>query len=275
MVTSSALTSYVAQLPANGVFSIWVGPLDGPATFAVHDDLQHYAASMMKLPVTVAGYRRADAGTLDLDSPVEVRNDFTSADGVSRFSLSPADDSDRETWQRMGTPVALRWLAHRSIVVSGNLATNLVLDAVGLPAVAEALTVLGTTGTVVARGIEDAPARDIGLQNMVTAADMASSLREVAAHRAATADSCERILDTLAAQQINDSISRGLPPGTKLAHKTGWVEGVAHDAGIVYPDDCPPYIVSVCTTSTLSDEEAREIIAGVAAASWADRKEAG
>ncbi len=271
-MTTPALTSFVAGLPANGTFSLWVGPVDGGPALAHDADRQHYAASTMKVPVVVAAYRRADDESLDLDTLVDVHDTFASTVGARPFSMIRSEDSDAETWQRMGTRVALRWLANRAIVASGNLATNLLLERVGLPAVADALKVLDTQQTVVARGIDDSPARDAGLENLVTAADLARMLSAVAEHRAATPDACEEILATLAAQQINDSIPPGLPPGTKVAHKSGWVDGVAHDAGIVYPGDAPPYILSVCTTSSLPEQRARDLIAGAAAASWADRR---
>lgn len=271
-MATPALTSYVETLPGDQQVSLWVGRLGAGPTVAHDADARHYAASTMKVAVVVAAYRRADAGTLDLDAQVEVHDTFRSAAGGSLFTVAPSEDSDTQTWQRLGARVALRWLANRAIVVSGNLATNLLLDEVGLPAVAEALAVMGTQQTVVTRGIEDAPAREAGMQNLVTASDLARMFDELAVSRAASPASCDEVLATLAAQQINNCIPRGLPPGTRVAHKTGWVEGVLHDAGIVYPGDGPPYILSVCTTSTLSEQQAQELIAAAAAASWADRQ---
>ena len=153
-------------------------------------DQLHYAASTMKLALVIAAYRRSDAGTLDLGSQVEVHSDFDSVVPGARFEMDRSEDSDEEPWRRMGTPVSLRWLASRAIVRSSNLATNLLLEAVGLDAVADALRVIGAGNSVVARGIEDSPAREAGLQNLVTAEDLAVTLRELAAHRVASPESC-------------------------------------------------------------------------------------
>jgi beta-lactamase class A len=272
-VPTPALTSYVDGLPHDGTFSLWAGPIEGPAALSHQADHQHYAASTMKVALVISAYRRADAGTLDLDSQVNVHSEFDSVAPGARFEMDRSEDSDEETWRRMDTPVSLRWLANRAIVRSGNLATNLLLEAVGLPAVAETLDVIGATDSVVARGIEDAPARETGRQNLVTAADLALTLRELAGVRVASAQSCQEILATLAAQQINDAIPRGLPLGTKVAHKSGWVTGISHDAGIVYPDDSPPYVLVMCTTSELAEDESLALIARAAAASWQDRQE--
>lgn len=268
-----ALTSAVASLPEHGLFSVWAGPLDGPASFEHNAAAQHYAASTMKLALVIAAYRQAERDRLDLDSTVVVHSDFDSVVAGARFEMDRSDDSDEQPWRRLGTPVALRWLANHAIVRSSNLATNLLLEQVGLDPVAETLAEIGTAGSIVARGIEDAPAREAGHHNLVTAADLARTLQALTAERIASPQSCREILDTLAAQQINDAIPQGLPVGTKVAHKSGWVTGVSHDAGIVYRGDCAPYVLVVCTTSTVSEDESLRLIADIAAASWADREQ--
>jgi beta-lactamase class A len=264
------LEHFVQGLPTAGSFSIWAGPVDGPSWVAYRDREPHYAASTMKLALVIAAYRAAEAGVLDLDEPVAVHNSFRSGAGGGAFSLDQTEDSDPEPWARRGQQVALRWLAYRSIVLSSNLATNLLLDAVGTAAVAETLDAVGATDSVVSRKIEDSAAREAGLQNIVTARDLALTLQALVAGTAATRESCDEILSVLAAQQINDAIPVGLPAGTRVAHKSGWVEGISHDAGIVYPDDAPPFVVVVCTTSTLDENTGLELIAAGARAAWSD-----
>jgi beta-lactamase class A len=265
------LEQFVRELPAEGSFSLWAGAVDGPSWVTHRDCEPHYAASTMKLAVVLAAYRAAETGALDLEASVPVHNSFVSAAGGGAFSLDRAEDSDPEPWDRLGQPVALRWLAYRSIVRSSNLATNLLLDAVGTAAVADALTHVGATDSVVARGIEDADAREAGLQNVVTARDLALTLRALVSGTAAAHESCDEIVSVLAAQQINDAIPAGLPASTRVAHKSGWVEGISHDAGIVYPDDTAPFVVVVCTTSTLDENTGLELIASAARAAWSDR----
>jgi beta-lactamase class A len=265
------MASYVESLPRDGHISLWLGPLTGEPTVTLDADRQHYAASTMKLALVIAAHRSHDEGALDLDARVVVHSEFGSAVSGAGFAMDRGEDSDEEPWRRLGTKVSLRWLAHRAIVRSSNLATNLLLEAVGLTAVSDALAAIRATSSVVARGIEDEPAREAGKHNLVTAADLALTLSELAAHRTCAAHSAEQILATLAAQQINDAIPAGLPPGTKVAHKSGWVDGVSHDAGIVYPDDSPPYVLVVCTTSALSESDALTLIAAAARASWQDR----
>jgi beta-lactamase class A len=179
----------------------------------------------------------------------------------------------------MGQQVALRWLAYRSIVRSGNLSTNLLLDAVGVDPVQELLAHLGCERTAFVRGIEDCAARDAGLQNLATAADLARLLQALwadAADSAAdapgalTQQSAQEVLDVLAAQQITDALPRRLPAGTRIAHKSGWVDGVDHDAGIVFHPGAGPYVFAMCTTSALPRAAAAEVVATAARAAWDD-----
>ncbi len=271
-VTASALEDFVADLPDRGSFSLWAGPLTGPPVVAHHVDAGHYAASTMKLALVIAAYRESDAARLDLDATMPIHNDFASVVGGKRFAMDVSEDSDPEPWRRIGSSVALRWLCYRAIVKSSNLATNLVLDATGISAVTEVLTVVGATNSIVSRGIEDGAARDTGLQNIVTAGDLARTLQALHAKTVASPESCQEILSVLAAQQINDAIPARLPYGTKVAHKSGWVDGISHDAGIVYSADSDPFVFVMCTTSDLDEQAGLDLIARGAAAAWQDRK---
>lgn len=267
-----ALHDFVAQLPVEGVFSIWVAPMHAEPE-AVHEERrQHYAASTMKLALVLAAYRLADAGELDLDQSVLVRDEFASATGAGTFSMDHGDDSDPEPWRRRGSEVALRWLCYRAIVRSSNLATNLVLANVGFDAVTQALASVGATKSVVSRGIEDAPARAAGHENLVTAADLGRTLQALAAGRAASPPACREILAILGAQQINDAIPARLPAGTRVQHKSGWVDGVSHDAGIIHGPDADPFVFVMCTTSNLEEQSGFDLIAAGAAAAYADRR---
>ncbi len=269
------LSSYVDVLPRKGCFSLWYGPIEGPAWVVHEPDEAHYAASTIKLALVIAAYREHEAGRIDLDSTVRVHNSFESRADGSRFAIDRDEDSDPVLWRRLGADVALRWLCLRAIVRSSNLATNLVLDAVGVPAVASTFVAVGATGSVMSRGIEDVAAREAGLHNLVTAADLARTLQALHAETVASPVACREVLAILGAQQINDAIPVGLPPGTRVAHKSGWVDGISHDAGVVCPSPeqgGDPFVFVMCTTSDLDEQAGLDLIAAGAAAAWADRR---
>jgi beta-lactamase class A len=262
---------------APGAVSVWIGRPGEPARHTRLPDRLHGAASTTKVAVLAAVYRAAEAGGLDLDAPIPVVNDFASALGDgSRYRNAPGYDDEGEVWTRLGGTAPARWLARRMIVRSSNLATNLLLARVGLPAVAEVWRLAGAAHSVTARGIEDYAARDAGQDNLVTAADLAALLGALHLGTVAGPAACAEMLDVLAAQEWRQDLAAGLPAGVRVAHKNGWMTGVRHSAGLVYPPDAPPYVIAVCTTAcgALSDhydERACGLIARVSAAAWAER----
>lgn len=212
----------------------------------------HYAASTMKLPVLVAAYRQRDRGQLDLDAEVRVHNDFASL-GSGRFALDPADDSDPQVWDRLGGTAPLGWLCRRMIVRSSNLATDLVLEQVGFDPVAEAIVACRADGVQVGRMIGDFGAQGDGHSNRVTAAGLAATLWSLERGTAAAPDTCAELLDVLAANGVDTDVRPGLPPGTWVAHKNGWVSDAVHDAALVRPDDAPPFTLVVLTSGAWAD----------------------
>jgi beta-lactamase class A len=257
---------------ASGTVSVWCGGIDGTASHTRHPDAPHYAASTMKLPLMVAAYRLHERGELDLDRPVPVHNRFASAMDRSPFSLHHDDDQDDETWAQVGGRASLRRLVRQAVVRSGNLATNLVLEQVGTAEVASVLRDAGCSRTTtLPRGIEDAAARRAGLDNVVTAADLARVMCGLAARTLAGEAACREMESVLAAQEHRDKIPAGLPGSAYVANKTGWVQGVAHDVALVRPEDAEPYVLAVCTTSDLSDGEASRLIASISTTMWQER----
>ncbi|MDG4831950.1 class A beta-lactamase-related serine hydrolase [Solwaraspora sp. WMMD1047] len=284
-----------AELAAvDGTVSAYVGRPGTPPAYTRSPDRTHYAASTMKVAVLAALHRAAETGTLDLAAAVPVVNEFDSAaPGAARFGCEREFDGDEAVWLRLGDTAPLDWLADRMITRSSNLATNLVLAEVGLPAVGRAWAAAGARHSGTARGIDDSAARRSGLENLVTAADLAGLFAAIATHRVAGAASCAAMLDILTRQQRREDLAAGLPPGTRIAHKNGWVRWVRHGAGLVLPEDAPPYTIAVCVSrrppgagptgppedparervaARQWDAAARALIARVSATAWQARR---
>ena len=235
---------------------------------------QHYSASTMKLPLVLAAYRLRDRGALDLDSTVTVHNSFTSRTGEP-YGIDRDEDSDPEVWAVFGTEVPVRWLCRRSIIRSSNLATNLVAEAVGFDAVAEVVTDCDATGVAVVRGIEDYAAQRAGLSNLVTVSGLNKILLALAAGTAARPDTCAEVLGILADNEVDTDIRPGLPAGTWVAHKNGWVSDGVLDAALVRPaggaDPAGQFVLSVAITGDWPNERAHKLIQRLAAAVWERR----
>ncbi|HEY3531147.1 MAG TPA: serine hydrolase [Nocardioides sp.] len=238
---------------------------------SVEPDARHYSASIMKLPILVAAYRLVERGRLDLDRPVVVHNDFASQSAGHRFSLDPAEDSDPDTWAALGSEVTLRVLVHRMVTVSGNLATDLVLDEVGTDEVAAVLAAAGCSErTAIVRGIEDYPARDAGIDNMITADDMARLMVALAEGRLAGSEASEACEQVLQAQEYRSGIPAGLPDGLVIGNKTGWITNVNHDVALVRAPGLSPVGLAVLVSAPGTEEEREAGIARIAAAAWAE-----
>lgn len=235
----------------------------GPRILINADSLVH-AASTMKVPVMIALAQAADRGTLRLDDAAPLTNRFTSIVDGSPYTLSRTDDSDDAVYARVGERVPIRWLATRMITHSSNLATNTLLTVVRADSVTALTRMLGTTRMLVRRGVEDTPAFNAGLNNVTTASDLAALLVAIATDRAASPEGCAWMRDVLFAQVYNSAIPAGLPPGTRVAHKTGDITRVEHDAAIVYPARGSPYVLVVLTSGIDRQVDARALIADIA-----------
>ena len=251
--------------------SVWLGDLDGRPRYE-HDALApHYAASTMKLPLVIAAFRRVVRGELDLDAAVSVTGRFASVLDGSPFDLDESDDQDPSTWSAVGGTRTLRELAEQAITHSSNIATNLLVDVVGLEEVDDVLRIVGCSPTtVVGRGIEDALAREAGITNTVTAADLGLLMAAVGRREPALGgDAVLTPVEEMLARQLHlDQVPAGLPPGTPTASKSGWIPGVSHDVALVRPDGEEPFVLAVCTTIDLDETEAASFVAGVARDVW-------
>ena len=210
---------------------------DPVSTFfvAVNPDLRFHAASTMKLPVLLELGRRIDAGELRWTDSIPVKNSFASIVDGSPFSLDPRGDGDTTVYGSLGSPLPLRQLAHRMIVRSSNLATNLLIERLDATRVTRTIRRLGADSMLVLRGVEDGKAYDQGLNNTTTARDLGTLLLALAGGRALRKETTAELLGMLEAQEYNDGIPAGLPPATRVAHKTGWITATWHDAALVFP----------------------------------------
>jgi beta-lactamase class A len=234
----------------------------GDTLFANADDSFH-AASTMKVPVMIELFRRIDAGALSLDQGILLVNQFGSIVDNSPFSLDAGDDSDSSAYAAIGRRVPVRELIDRMITRSSNLATNALIELVGADHANATAHELGAKNIRVLRGVEDNKAFRAGLNNTTTARDLAVLLEAIETGRAASLSSCDAMRAILLRQEFSAEIPAGLPPGTKVAHKTGWITGVLHDAAIVYPQNRKPYVLVVLTRGIPDEKVARQMIVDI------------
>ncbi len=232
-------------------------------------DVRVHAASTMKVPVMIQLYRDQDAGLVDLDDSITITKTFRSIVDGSVYDLGAPDDSDTLLYRRIGERESLRALMERMITVSSNLATNILMEVVGADRTQATMRELGADSIAVLRGVEDGKAYRAGLNNTTTARDLGVIFAAIAQGRAASRSACDEMIAVLLRQEFSDNIPAGLPPGTPVAHKTGWIDQyVTHDAGVVYRPDGSAYVFVVLTSGVVDDDAADLLIADLSRIVW-------
>jgi beta-lactamase class A len=256
----------IDRVTSTATISIWCGGLDGTPWLTHDENRVHPAASTFKLALLIALHRAAVDDGRDLDEEIDVRAVLPSAGPGATYETTRDYDNDELPWLRLGGTASLRWLSERSVVRSSNLATNLLLDRLGIRAVNAVFERAGATGCVVRRPIQDTPASAAGLGNEVTASGLAAVLCDLARHGPGEVER------TLAACEDDQMAAAGLPAGIHFAHKPGWFDGVCHDAGIVRPGDGDPFVLVVLTASALDEHAAQGLVADTAGLCWESRR---
>jgi beta-lactamase class A len=233
--------------------------------FALQGDRWFHAASTIKVAVLVAVFRAADEGRLRLDDSLHVRNRFISMADGSPFHLSRDSDAMPELYKRIGRVAKISELAEGMIVASSNLATNLLLDYLGVEYAREVLGEAGVEGIELRRGVEDHVAHEKGLNNQVTANGL---LRLLSALRGdfLSAKSKEQAIRILLEQRFDSMIPAGLPAHAVVAHKTGEISTACHDMGIVYLPEREPYLAVILTEFDSDRDGRRETVAAISEA---------
>jgi beta-lactamase class A len=237
-------------------------------SWSYRGDEWFHAASTIKIPVLVGVFGATHAGEMEPESRVHVRNRFVSVADGSAFRVGSSRDANAEVHRMIGRTMRVSELARHMIVTSSNLATNLLLDVVGIEHMRRTLKELNLDdGVELRRGVEDERAYDRGINNRVTADGLLRVLRLIAERRAFSPEASERMLEILHAQEFRTGIPAGLPSDARVANKTGEISTAAHDAGIVYLPDREPYALVVLTDWD-ADVTAgrRDTIAGVSRA---------
>lgn len=222
---------------------------DADTTIQWSYNADHYfhAASTMKLAVLLGVFRQVARGDLGVDAPVHVRNRFTSIVNQEPYMLDLGRDADPDVYGHLGKTLTIKELSYWMITKSSNLATNLLVDVVGIPTIQQALDELEIDGVKVLRGVEDSRAFEAGLNNEVTANGLLKMLRLIADGKAYSQKVCDEMLEIMLDQQYRSGIPAGLPKAARVAHKTGNISTVHHDAGIVYLDGRKPYVLVILT----------------------------
>jgi LysM repeat protein/beta-lactamase class A len=162
------------------------------------------------------------------------------------------------------------------IVSSDNDAANRLMELLSARAVNANLQSLGLIGTRLVNPFGLARATG-NPANVTTPGDMTRLMEMLATEQLVSAQASREMRGLLLQSNDGSKLRRGLPPEARLAHKSGWYDGVANDVGIVtHPQGS--YILSVFTEGIDDGETANQAIAAVAEAvhgAWGPKQSGG
>ncbi|HKO16980.1 MAG TPA: serine hydrolase [Gemmatimonadaceae bacterium] len=248
--SADALRQHIQTVEASsGALAVAIAVYDTASElgFRYRADRWFHAASTIKIAILLGVADAMHRGRLVPQSRLHVRNRFVSAYDGSAFRVLPDRDANAAVHDAVGKTMRISELALHMIATSSNLATNLLLDFIGLASVQRTIEALGIEGVDLRRGVEDERAFDHGIINRTTADGLVAMLRIIAEGRAFTPELSRDMLEILHRQEFRAGIPARLPQGTRVAHKTGDISTVAHDAGVVYPPGRSPYVVAILT----------------------------
>ena len=209
-------------VPEGVKLSLWCRQLPDGTAISYHDRLLP-SASLIKLPIMSAAFRAREMGSLDFSSSCVV------TDPVEGGSF----------YERGGDVVSVADLVFHMIVESDNTCANMLMERLGMAAVNAECQRLGLTRTVLRRRMMDFQAARQGKENMTTAADMGRFFTLLAQGRVVSIAADQAMRDILCQQEDNPILPAQLPHQLPVAHKTGELDGIYHDCGIIYGANGP------------------------------------
>lgn len=245
----------IAELLASpsGIIAVAARHVESGRAWRHHEHRALPSASLIKLPILAAFWDTVEAGRLDpterVRVPAQARVEGTGVLKALAPDLQP-------TWDDLATLM---------ITVSDNVATNLVIDRLGMHAIQTWIDRAGLADTRLERRMMDRAAMSAGRSNWTSAADMEALLSAIAAGTCVSGEASRQMRRALEAQQIQDRLARRLPDGVRAVNKTGNFADVIHDAGIVtWPGGT--LVIAVLTQGVHPPWQAMDAIADIAVA---------
>ncbi|MDF2882876.1 MAG: putative beta-lactamase [Clostridiaceae bacterium] len=214
--------------------------------FAYNENVTVPSASLIKIPMMMETLRQVEEGKLSLNQRILVQDDVKVP-----FSILTLLES--------GNSYSLKDVLTLMIIQSDNTAANILIDIVGMDNVNNYIKSLGLKSTVLQRKMMDADARKAGRENYTNAEEMAELL-EIIYKGDKHNYQYSTIMKNILVNQLDNSMMKlHIPDDTIIAHKTGDLDGISHDAGIVYTKNID-YIFCSLNWDAVSNNFARESI---------------
>ena len=246
-----------------GNFALAFKNLDDGKEILINENEIFHAASTMKTPVMIEFYKQLHQGKLSLEDTLQIKNEFKSIVDGTIYKLSEFDDSDKNTYNKLGQYYSINNLIYEMITISSNFATNILIEYIGANNVTKSMKEIGALNINVLRGAEDIKAFELGLNNTTSAKDLLIIYEKLAKGKIINNESSAIMIEILKDQKYDDIIPKYLPKNIEIANKTGMITGVHHDSGIVFLKDGKKYVIVLLSKNMLDMESGTEMMAKI------------
>ncbi len=242
-----------------GNVAVVVKDLSNNKTIKINENLVFPSASTIKLSIMSELFNKVNEGVYKLNDVIEITEEMkTGGDGILKEL-------------NCGHKFTLEEICTLMIIVSDNMATNILIKMLGINNINAAIKKLGLQHTKLQRKMMDSQAAKEGRDNLITANDFAHIFELIYNGENVNADFSQMMLNILKRQQVRGRLDLYLPEEVVIAHKTGDLDYLEHDGGIVYLPD-KAYIICVLTNQTESNKEGREIIGKISRLIYEDMR---
>jgi beta-lactamase class A len=247
----------------DGNFAVAFKDLSTGQEFLMNAHESFHAASTMKTALLIETFKQASEHKFSLSDSILIHNDFKSIVDGSTYSMDSANDGEQDLYLRIGSKLPIENVLYRMITKSSNFSTNLIVELIGAKNANNTMHAIGAKDIRVLRGVEDGKAFEHGMNNTVTAYDLMVMFDHIAEGTVVNKNACTEMIRILMDQYYRDIIPAKLPPGVKTATKSGSIDKVCHDSGIVFLADGRKYVIVLLSRGIADQNVSTDLLATV------------
>lgn len=239
-----------------GVAGFYALDLGSGSGYGVRPDEEFFSASTIKVAVMAAVYKRIEEGRLEYsDSFTTEEEDWAAGAGGLQ-------------WETPGVETTVEDALWLMMTRSDNVATNALTRLVGGPEYVEKVARdLGARDTHLFWKVTSERGAVPGLDNRTTPRDMATMLRSIYEGDETSDYGRGEMIGLMEQNNLEFWMEAGVPEGTRVANKGGWLDATYNDVGIVEYED-KPYVLATFTKYGQGMDEGGKALAGISEAVW-------
>lgn len=212
--------------------------------YSYNNKIRLISASTIKVQIMLAALNEVKNNNISLDEKILVED----ADIL--------DDS--EVFDNGKGFYTLYELINWMIIVSDNTATNVIIKKIGMSKINEyILNTLELKSTVLQRYMLDNKARGNGFENYTCQEDMLNTFLKLFNKEILNNELCDKAIQILYNQRHQNQIMRYIYTPVKFAHKTGYLEFLNHDVGVMNINNKYYYVGISVYNSTMKEGNKR------------------